>query len=55
VGFFQGSFVVSSTGTVGALFDGTTAIRFLTDLPVEDVETRLASLRPFDPDADPGD
>ena len=54
VGSFEGSFVVSSTGTVGALFDGTTAIRFMTDLPVEDVETLLASLRPFDPDTDLG-
>jgi hypothetical protein len=54
VGSFEGSFVVSSTDTVGALFDGTTAIRFVTDLPVEDVETLLASLRRFDPDADPG-
>ena len=54
VGSFEGSFVVSSTRTVGALFDGTTAIRFMTDLPVEDVETLLASLRPFDPDTDLG-
>jgi hypothetical protein len=53
VGAFEGSFAVSSTGTVGALFDGTTAIRFVTDLPIEDVETLLASLQPFDPDADP--
>jgi hypothetical protein len=54
VGSFEGSFAVSSTGTVGALFDGTTAIRFTTDLPVGDVETLLASLRPFDPDTDHG-
>jgi len=26
----------------------------MTDLPVEDVETLLASLRPFDPDTDLG-
>jgi hypothetical protein len=53
VGSFEGSYVESSTETAGALFDGTTAIRFQTDLPPDDVAALLASLRPFDPDADP--
>ena len=53
VGSFEGSFVESATGTVGTLFGGTTAIRFQTDLPADDVAALLASLRPFDPDADP--
>jgi hypothetical protein len=53
VGSFEGSFVESSTETAGALFDGTTAIRFQTDLPPDDVAALLASLRPFDRDADP--
>ena len=48
VGSFEGSFVESPTDTVGALFDGTTAIQFQTDLPPDDVAALLASLRPFD-------
>jgi hypothetical protein len=51
VGSFQGSVAESSSGTTGALFDGTTGIQFETDLPVDDVSTLLASLRPFDPEA----
>lgn len=53
VGSFEGSFVQSSTETIGALFDGTTAILFQTDLPADAVTALLASLRPFDPNADP--
>ncbi len=53
VGSFEGSVVESSSETVGALFDGTTGIRFETDLPVDDVATVLASLRPFDPNSEP--
>jgi hypothetical protein len=53
VGPFEGSVVESSSGTVGALFDGTTGIGFETDLPVDDVAALLASLRPFDPEAAP--
>jgi hypothetical protein len=53
VGPFEGSVVESSTGTVGALYDGTTGIGFETDLPVDDVAPLLASLRSFDPDAGP--
>ena len=53
VGPFEGSVVESTTGTVGALSDGTTAIGFETDLPVGDVAPLLASLRPFDSDAGP--
>ncbi|HKA82294.1 MAG TPA: hypothetical protein VKD21_00410 [Acidimicrobiales bacterium] len=53
VGSFEGSFVESPTETAGALFDGTTAIMFETDLPADDVASLLASLRPFDPEADP--
>jgi hypothetical protein len=53
VGSLQGSVVVSSSGTTGALFDGTTGIQFETDLPVDEVATLLASLRPFDPEAEP--
>ena len=34
VGPFEGSVVESSSGTVGALFDGATGIRFETDLAV---------------------
>ncbi|HET6834245.1 MAG TPA: hypothetical protein VFH30_10275, partial [Acidimicrobiales bacterium] len=49
VGPFEGTVVESSSATTGALFDGTTAIQFETDLPVDDVATLLASLRPFDP------
>jgi hypothetical protein len=49
VGSFEGSFVESPTETAGALFDGTTAIRFETDLPADDVAALVASLRPFDP------
>ncbi|HET6664333.1 MAG TPA: hypothetical protein VFG94_08745 [Acidimicrobiales bacterium] len=51
VGSFQGSVAESSSGTTGALFDGTMGIQFETDLPVDDVTTLLASLRPFDPEA----
>jgi hypothetical protein len=51
VGPFEGSVVESSSGTVGALFDGTAAIGFETDLPVDDVAALLGSLRPFDPGA----
>jgi hypothetical protein len=53
VGPFEGTVVESSSATTGALFDGTTAIQFETDLPVDDVATLLASLRPFDPNAEP--
>jgi hypothetical protein len=52
VGSFEGSFIRSPTDTVGALFDGTTAIQFRTDLPPADVAALLASLRPFDPGVD---
>jgi hypothetical protein len=50
---FEGSVVESSSGTIGVLFDGTTSIQFVTDLPVDDVAALLASLRPFEPDAEP--
>jgi hypothetical protein len=53
VGSFEGSVVESSSGTVGLLFGGTTGLQFETDLPVDDVADLLASLRPFDPDAEP--
>jgi hypothetical protein len=53
VGPFEGSAVESSSGTVGAIYDGTTGIGFETDLPVDDVAALLASLRAFDPDAEP--
>ena len=53
VGSFEGTVVESSSETIGILFDGTTAIRFETDLPVDDVAALLASLRPFDPGAEP--
>jgi hypothetical protein len=53
VGPFEGSVVESSSGTVGALFDGATGIGFATDLAVGEVSALLASLRPFDPDAEP--
>jgi hypothetical protein len=53
VGPFEGSVVESSSGTVGALFDGATGIGFETDLAVGDASALLASLRPFDPDAEP--
>jgi hypothetical protein len=53
VGSFEGSVTESSSETIGALFDGTTGIRFETDLPVDDVTALLASLRPFDPDTEP--
>jgi hypothetical protein len=53
VGSFEGSFVESAGGTAGALFDGSTVIRFQTDLPADAVTALLASLRPFDPNADP--
>jgi len=52
VGSFEGSVVESSSGTTGFLFDGTTGVQFETDLPVDDVATLMASLRPFDPDAE---
>jgi hypothetical protein len=50
---FEGSIVESGSSTIGVLFDGTAAIGFETDLPVDDVTALLASLRPFDPDAEP--
>jgi hypothetical protein len=50
---FEGSVVESSSGTIGFLSDGTTAVQFETDLPVDDVAALLASLRPFEPDAEP--
>jgi hypothetical protein len=50
---FEGSVVGSSSGTIGFLSDGTTAVQFETDLPVDDVAALLASLRPFEPDAEP--
>jgi hypothetical protein len=53
VGPFEGSVVESSSGTAGALYDGTTGVGFETDLPVDDVAALLASLRPFDPEAAP--
>jgi hypothetical protein len=52
-GSFHGSVVESSSGTVGLLSDGTAGLQFETDLPVGDVARLLASLRPFDPDAEP--
>jgi hypothetical protein len=53
VGSFEGSVVESSSVTIGLLFDRTVGLQFETDLPVDDVASLLASLRPFDPDADP--
>jgi hypothetical protein len=53
VGSFEGSYAASSAGTDGALSDGTTGIRFETDLGIDDVVALLASLRPFDQDAEP--
>lgn len=53
VGSLQGRVVESSSGTTGVLFDETTGIQFETDLPADDVATLLASLRPFDPEAEP--
>jgi hypothetical protein len=53
VGAFEGSVVESSSGTVGTLSDGTTSIWIDTDLPSDDVAALLASLRPFDPYAEP--
>ena len=50
---FEGSVVESSSGTIGFLSDGTTVVQFETDLPVDDVAALLASLRPFEPDAEP--
>jgi hypothetical protein len=50
---FEGSVVESSSGTIGFLSDGTTAIQFETDLPVDDVAALLASLRPFEPNSEP--
>ncbi|HEY6415335.1 MAG TPA: hypothetical protein VIX41_03825, partial [Acidimicrobiales bacterium] len=52
-GAFEGSVVESSSGTVGTLSDGTTSIWIDTDLATGDVAALLASLRPFDPDAEP--
>ncbi|MGH9229145.1 MAG: hypothetical protein ACRD07_10565 [Acidimicrobiales bacterium] len=53
VGAFEGSVVESSSAATGALSDGTTGVRFETDLPVDHVATLLASLRTFAPDAEP--
>jgi hypothetical protein len=53
VGAFEGSVVESSSETIGALSDRTTGVQFETDLPVGDVASLLASLRPFDPNAEP--
>ena len=51
-GSFQGLVVEAGSGTRGDIDDGTTRVSFLTDLSAEDVATVLASLRPFDPDAE---
>jgi hypothetical protein len=51
-GPFQGSVVEAASRTSGDLDDGTTRVSFVTDLSLEDAATVLASLRPFDPDAE---
>ena len=53
VGSFEGSVVEASSETMGVLSDGTTGIQFETDLPVDEVTSLLASLRPFDPGTGP--
>jgi hypothetical protein len=53
VGRFEGSVVESGSSRRGVVSDGTTAVLINTDLPLEDVVTLLASLRPFDPAAEP--
>lgn len=52
-GSFQGMIFEAGSGTQGDLNDGTTRVTFQTDLSPEDAATVLASLRPFDPDAEP--
>jgi hypothetical protein len=52
-GSFQGMVFEAGSGTRGDLNDGTTRVSFHTDLSREDAATVLASLRPFDPDAEP--
>lgn len=53
VGAFEGSFARSGSSITGALFDGTTALGFGTDLPLGTVAMVLESLRPFDPAGNP--
>jgi hypothetical protein len=52
-GSFQGMSFEAGSGTQGDLNDGATRVSFQTDLSPEDAATVLASLRPFDPDAEP--
>ena len=52
-GPFQGLVNEVGSGTRGDLDDGTTRVSFITDLSLEDAAIVLASLRPFDPDAEP--
>ena len=52
-GPFQGLVIEAGSGTRGDLDDGTTRVSFITDLSLEDAAIVLASLRPFDPDAEP--
>jgi hypothetical protein len=51
-GPFQGLVVEAGERTSGDLDDGTTRVSFVTDLSLADAATVLASLRPFDPDAE---
>jgi hypothetical protein len=52
-GSFEGLVVEAPAGTSGDIDDGTTRVSFRTDLSPEDAAAVLASLQPFDPDADP--
>jgi len=52
-GAFEGSFTQAESMLAGAVFDGTAAVGFETDLPVDDLALLLRSLRPFDPDLEP--
>jgi len=51
-GPFQGLVVEAGSRTTGDVDDGTTRVSFVTDLSPEELATVLASLRPFDPDAE---
>jgi hypothetical protein len=53
-GRYRGSIEEWSEGTLGAMSDGATGVWFTSDLPSDHVIPLLSSLRPFDPDADPG-
>ena len=52
-GSFEGVVVTTGERSSGALDDGTTRVSFRTDLSPEVAAMVLASLRPFDPDAEP--